>query len=152
MCCRSCQKKHGSQEEQGLGRSKGGFSTKIHAVCDALGNPLRFIVTPGQRNDCTQAIVILKDLKAEHVLADKGYDTDEIITAIEKSGGIAVIPPKSNRKIKREYDIELYKERHKVECLFGFLKHYRRLFSRFEKIKTRFEAFLHLVAALQWLK
>jgi len=113
---------------------------------------LRFIITPGQRNDCTQATELLKGLKAENVLADKGYDADAIIAAVEESGGIAVIPPKSNRKIKREYDAELYKERHKIECLFGFFKHYRRLFARFEKIKTRFEAFLHFVAALQWLK
>ena len=113
---------------------------------------MRFIITPGQRNDCTQAIELLKGLKAGNVLADKGYDTDAIIAAIEKTGGIAVIPPKANRKIKREYDAELYKERHKIECLFGFLKHYRRLFARFEKTKTRLEAFLYFVAALQWLK
>ena len=113
---------------------------------------MRFVITPGQRDDCTQAIEMLQGLKAENVLADKGYDADAIIGAIEKSGGIAVISPKSNRKIKREYDAELYKERHKIECLFGFLKHYRRLFARFEKIKTRLEAFLHFVAAMQWLK
>lgn len=117
-----------------------------------MGNPLRFIITPGQRNDCTQAVEILKGLEAKNILADKGYDSDEIVKAIEENGGIAVIPPKSNRKIKREYDTEIYKERHKIECLFGFLKHYRRLFSRFEKIKTRLEAFLYFVAALQWLK
>ena len=86
------------------------------------------------------------------MLADKGYDTDEILAAIERNGAIAVIPPKSNRKIQRKYDKELYKERHKVECLFGFLKHYRRLFSRFDKMKRNFSAFLHFVAALQWLK
>ena len=94
----------------------------------------------------------MKDFKAGAVLADKGYDTDEIVASIEKNGGIAVIPPKSNRKIQRKYDTELYKERHKIECLFGFIKHYRRLFSRFEKIKTRFSAFLHFLAAIQWLK
>jgi len=128
------------------------LSTKIHAVCDALGNPLHFILTSGQRHDCTQAINLFKELQADNVIADKGYDADAIIEAIEENASIAVIPPKSNRKIKREYDAELYKERHKIECLFGFLKHYRRLFVRFEKIKSRFSAFLHLVAALQWLK
>lgn len=113
---------------------------------------MRFIITAGQRNDCTQAIEIIKDLDADYVLADKGYDANAIIAAIEENGGIAVIPPKSNRITQREYDKELYKERHKIECLFGFLKHYRRLFSRFEKIKSKFSAFLHFVAALQWLK
>jgi transposase len=145
-------KKHGKQEEQGLGRSRGGFSTKIHAVCDALGNPLRFIVTTGQRNDCTQAIELFRDLRADNLIADKGYDVNAIIKTIEETGCIATIPPKSNRRIKREYDAELYKERHKIECLFGFLKHYRRLFARFEKTKNNFSAFLHFVAALQWLK
>ena len=65
---------------------------------------------------------------------------------------IVIIPPKKNRIIQREYDKELYKERHKPKCLFGFLKHYRRLFVRFEKLKSRLQAFLHFVAALQWLK
>jgi transposase len=147
---RNTKKKH--QESEGLGRSKGGFSTKIHAVCDALGNPLRFIITPGQRNDCTQALELLQGLKAEAVLADKGYDANAIVEAVEASGAIAVIPSKANRIIQREIDTELYKERHKVECLFGFLKHYRRLFSRFDKRKDTFSAFLHFVAILIWLK
>ena len=146
-----CPKKN-EQDTEGLGRSKGGFSTKIHAVCDALGNPLRFIITPGQRNDCTQAIELLEGLRAEAVLADKGYDANTIVEAVEASGAVAVIPTKANRKIPREIDVELYKERHKIECLFGFLKHYRRLFSRFDKRKTIFSAFLHFVATLIWLK
>ena len=62
------------------------------------------------------------------------------------------IPPKKNRKEERVYDKHLYKERHKIECLFGFLKHYRRLFARFDKLKRNFTAFLHFVAAFQWLK
>ena len=144
--------KKNDQDNQGLGRSRGGFSTKIHGVCDALGNPLRFIVTPGQRNDCTPAIEILRGFGTGAVLADKGDDVDEMVAIIEESGAIAVIPPRANRKTQRNYDTALYKERHKIECLFGFLKHYRRLFSRFDKLKSQFVAFLHFVAALQWLK
>jgi transposase len=135
-----------------LGRSKGGFSTKIHAICDALGHPLRFVVTPGQRNDCTQALDLLEGLEFEAVLADKGYDSDKIVERIENCDAVAVIPSKKNRKNKRPFDEELYKERHKIECLFGFLKHSRRIFSRFEKLKKRFLSFLHFAAALQWLK
>ena len=141
-----------AQEEQGLGRSKGGFSTKIHGICDALGNPLRFIITAGQRNDCTQALDLLQSLQAESIIADKGYDANAIIEAIEASGATAVIPPKANRKVQRAYDPELYKERHGIECLFGFLKHFRRLFSRFDKLKLTFSSFLHFVAAVIWLK
>ena len=121
-------------------------------MCDALGNPLRFIITGGQRNDCTQAITLLEGLDAGAALADKGYDTDAILAALEADNIVAVIPPKSNRIVQRDYDEDLYKERHKIECLFGFLKHYRRLFARFEKLKHRFLSFLHLAAAIQWLK
>jgi transposase len=95
---------------------------------------------------------LLKDQEYEALLADKGYDTDEIVSHVTEASARCVIPPKKNRKCQREYDKELYKERHKIECLFGFLKHYRRLFSRFEKIASRFQAFLHFAAALQWLK
>jgi transposase len=121
-------------------------------VCDALGNPLGFILTGGQKADCQQAIPLIEGLQFQALLADKGYDTDAILAHVENAGARAVIPPKANRKIQREYDTELYKERHKIECAFGFLKHYRRLFSRFDKIASRFSAFLHFVAALQWIK
>lgn len=86
------------------------------------------------------------------VLADKGYDSDVIVEEIKNSGAVAIIPPRKNRVDQREYDKEMYKERYKIECLFGFLKHYRRIFSRFEKLASRFQAFLHFIGALQWLK
>ena len=140
------------QDEEGLGRSCGGFSTKIHAVCDALGNPLDFIITAGQKHDVTQAIPIISGLKAEGLLADKGYDSDALREFVKSCDMHAHIPPRKNRLGKILYDETLYKERHKVECLFGFLKHYRRLFSRFDKTKRNFTAFLHFIAALQWLK
>ena len=124
----------------------------MHGVCDALGNPLGFILTGGQKADCAQAIPLIEGLNFEALLADKGYDTNEIIAYVEGKRAKAVIPPKSNRIIQRDYDKELYKERHKIECAFGFLKHYRRIFSRFDKLASRFSAFLHFVAALQWLK
>lgn len=145
-------KKHGDAEQQALGRSCGGFSTKIHGVCDALGNPLGFILTGGQVADCTQAIPLISELKFEALLADKGYDSDAIIAHVEAQGATAIIPPKRNRITPREYDKITYKERHKIECAFGFLKHYRKIFSRFDKIANRFAAFLHFVAALQWIK
>jgi transposase len=140
------------QQEQALGRSRGGFSTKIHGVCDALGNPLGFILTAGQEADCKYALPLIANLTFLALLADKGYDSDEILEYCKNANAEAVIPPKKNRRIQREYDKHLYKERHKIECQFGFLKHYRRLFARFEKLASRFSAFLHFVAALQWLK
>jgi transposase len=121
-------------------------------VCDALGNPLRFTITAGQRHDVSQAISIIDGVEAKVLLADKGYDSDDFRVFAENCGMRAHIPPRKNRLDERLYDKELYKERHKVECLFGFLKHYRRLFARFDKTKQNFSAFLHFIAALQWLK
>lgn len=145
-------KKNGDQKSQALGRSKGGFTTKIHAVCDALGNPIHFILSPGQAHDSRFAIQLIDKLGYEALLADKGYDTDNIIEHVLNNNARAVIPSKKNRLVKRNIDFELYKERHKIECLFGFIKHYRRLFSRFEKYASRFMAFLHFASTLQWLK
>ena len=86
------------------------------------------------------------------MLADKGYDSDAIRAFAGNQGMESHIPPRKNRVELRIYDKELYKERHKIECLFGFVKHYRRIFSRFDKTKRCFRAFLHFAAALQWLK
>ncbi len=109
-------------------------------------------MTAGQQHDAPLAIPLIQDLTAEHLLADKGYDSDAIRDFATKKGMVPHIPPRANRKEERIYDKHLYKERHKIECLFGFLKHYRRLFARFDKLKRNFTAFLHFVAALQWLK
>jgi transposase len=91
-------------------------------------------------------------LNYESLLADKGYDADYIISHIISQGSKAIIPSKKNRLIKRDLDKNLYKERHKIECMFGFLKHYRRLFARFDKYASRFLSFLHFASSLQWLK
>ena len=117
-----------------------------------MGRPLDFLVSPGQAADCRYAIPLLQEQAYQALLADKGYDTDAIVAYVHTQGAACVIPPKKNRVVSRAYDKELYKDRHKIECLFGFLKHYRRVFARFEKIASRFQAFLHFAAALQWLK
>jgi len=88
----------------------------------------------------------------QNLLADKGYDSDSLRSLVRTNGAQPVIPSRENRLVKEDYDLGMYKERHKIECLFGFLKHYRRLFARFDKYASRFNAFLHFVAALQWLK
>src|SRR6516164_1530351 len=89
--------KRGSGDEA-LGRSRGGFSTKIHIVVDALGNPVRFILTPGQAADVGQGAALLEGLDARAAVADKGYDSDEPVARIERGGADAVIPPETNRK------------------------------------------------------
>ena len=141
-----------SQDQEALGRSKGGFSTKVHALVDALGNPLKFILTPGQRHDVTQAGSLVQDLENTMLLADKGYDSNAFVEQLRIQRSIAVIPPKKNRKHKRDYDRHLYKERHLIECFFGKIKHFRRVFSRFDKTATVFMSFLQFVGALIWLR
>ena len=149
-CWRS--KKRGGQEAQALGRSRGGFSTKIHIAVDALGNPLRFLLTAGQQHDAPQAQALVEGLEFLRVIADKAYDSDDFLDFITKQEAIAVIPPRSNRKVKRAYDRHLYKERHLIECFINKIKHYRRVFSRFDKLATRYMGFLHLAGALIWLR
>ena len=100
--------------DQQLGRPRGGFGTKIHAACDGLGNPVKFLLTPGQTHDITQAATLLKGLAAEQVIADKGYDGDQVLQTIHDQGGHAVIPPKSNRNVQRPYDKGLYRERNHI--------------------------------------
>jgi len=140
------------QQNEALGRSRGGFTTKIHAACDSHGNPVRFILTAGQASDYTQALALLENMKAEAVLADKGYDADYVVEAVGNMGAIVVIPPKSNRKILREYDAILYKERNHIERMFNKLKHFRRIATRYDKTALSFMAFLNLAAIYLWLK
>jgi transposase len=88
------------------------LSTKIHALVDALGNPLAFLLTPGQAHDLAGADALLPQMAADTVLADKAFDADErVIEFLARTGKTAVIPPKSNRKNPRIYDKELYKSR-----------------------------------------
>lgn len=141
-----------SQSYQALGRSKGGFTTKVHAAVDALGNPLRFILTPGQRHDITQAEALTIHASKTTVIADKGYDSNTFIKYLEKKGCTVVIPPRKNRKIQRSYDEHIYKERHLIECFFGKIKHFRRIFSRFDKVAQTFLSFLSFVGALIWMR
>ncbi|MCB2082296.1 MAG: IS5 family transposase, partial [Rickettsiales bacterium] len=140
------------QENEALGRSLGGFTTKIHAACDSHGNPLRFILTGGQASDYTQALALIDGMRTDALLADKGYDADYMLEAAENMGAIAVIPPKSNRKMPRTYDEELYKERNLIERLFNKLKHFRRIATRYDKTAASFMAWLHIAAIYLWLK
>ena len=150
--CRGRLKKNGGQAAQALGRSRGGFSTKIHVGVDALGNPLRFELTGGQRHDITRAETLIAAYEFDHLIADKSYDADPFLEIVIQRGAVPVIPPRANRKQARDYDAHLYRERHLVECFINKIKHYRRIFSRFEKLDSRYLGFLSFVAALIWLR
>lgn len=137
---------------QALGRSKGGFTTKIHALVDALGNPLNFILTPGQRQEITQASALIQNIEDCWLIADKGYDSNAFVEELISKRCTPVIPSKKNRKCPRDYDKHIYKERHLIECFFGKIKNFRRIFSRFDKTVDSFMAFLNFVGVLVWLK
>ena len=145
-------KKSGGQEAQALGRSRGGFSTKVHIAVDALGNPLRLLLTAGQCHDSPQASALIEGYEPQVLIADKGYDSGPLIELVTAKGIEAVIPPKKNRLVQREYDRHLYRERHLIECFIGKIKQYRRVFSRFEKLSKNYLGFLSFVSALVWLR
>jgi transposase len=142
----------GGQEDQALGRSRGGFGTKIHIAVDGLGNPVRFSVTAGQVGDLTQAEGLLEGLEPGAVIADKGYDSDKFVAKVESVGAEVVIPPLGCRKVLREYDEHLYKERNKAERFIGLIKQYRRVATRYEKTARNFLAFVHVAAIVVLLR
>jgi transposase len=117
-----------------------------------LGNAVRFILTAGQRNDITQAEALIENLFPDYVIADKGYDSDKFILLVKKAKAEAVIPSRINRKIQRTIDEHLYKERHLIECQIGKLKHFRRVFSRFDKLAKNYLSFIHLASTMIWLR
>jgi putative transposase len=135
-----------------LGRSRGGFSTKIHIALDALGNPADFILTAGQEADVTQAEPLIRRNPADAYIADKAYDSDAVIRKIKGKGAEAVIPPKKNRKKLRDYDKHLYKERKKVEWFINLIKQFRRVATRYEKTARNFLGFVHVASVVVLLR
>ena len=137
---------------QAIGVSRGGLNTKIHAVCDALGNPLRFKLTAGNESDTPELIGLIEGLPGKELLADKAYDSDAIVQEALDRGMEVVIPPKANRKKKRPFDALKYRARHLVENLFQRMKVYRRVATRYEKLDSRFISVVYMVGAMTWLQ
>ena len=128
------------------------MSTKIHATVDALGNPTSFHLTAGQACDLDGADVLLPQIEAGTVIADKGFDADQrVLEPLQKAGKLAVIPPKANRKEQRLYDQDLYKARHLIENFFAKLKLFRAIATRYDKTARNFLAAIHLAASTIWL-
>ena len=128
------------------------MTTKIHAIVDALGNPLVVSLTGGHVHDINEAAGLVAQVKPKALLADKGYDSDGLIEILNVRHIRPVIPPKSNRKVKRDCDFALYRERNLVERFFNIIKHFRAIATRYEKTARNFLAGLHLICALSWLK
>jgi transposase len=144
--------KGGDRDQEAIGRSKGGLTTKIHATTDALGNPTGFHLTPGHAHDLVGADALLPGLEADALLADKAYDAEErVIGPLQQAGTVPVIPSRANRKTPREYDTDLYKARHLIENFFAKLKQFRAIATRYDKRARNFLAAIHLAAAVIWL-
>jgi transposase len=125
-----------------IGRSRGGLSTKAHACVDALGNPIRLLLTAGQVADVTQGAALVA------AISDKGCDSDALLNAIEATGAQAIIPPRSNRSTQRKIDWHRYQARNLVERFFNRLKQFRRIATRYDKLACRF---VRLACAYIWL-
>ncbi len=133
-------------EAEALGRSRGGFSTKIHVACDGLGKPVTIILTPGQDHDVTQGPALIAGTEAEKVIADKGYDSDAFIAEIVARDAEAVIPPRKNRTEDRPYNKEEYKKRNVIERFMNVIKQCRRVATRYEKTARNFLGVVHLAS------
>ena len=121
-------------------------------MVDALGNPLAFLLSPGQAHDLDGADAFLPQMQADTLLADKAFDADErVIGPLLAAGKTPVIPPKSNRKVQRSFDKQMYKARHLMENFFCKLKQYRAIATRYDKTARNFLAAIHLAAAIIWL-
>jgi transposase len=128
----------GGAKDQAVGRSRGGLTTKIHMLADALGRPLRFIVTAGQVGDITQAPALLDGQSGDAVLADKAYDSNALREAIADMGAEAVIPSNHSRKIIIPHDETVYRHRNRIERCFSRMKDFRRFATRYDRRTIHF--------------
>jgi transposase len=145
-------RKRGNQENQALGRSRGGFSTKVHLRTSAKGEPLAFELTGGEAHEVKgyEALMTLYDTTPERLIGDKGYDSDEIRSDL--AGIEPVIPPRSNRTKPIGYDRKAYKRRNLIERCVNRLKQFRRIATRYEKNARAYLSMLGLAATRLWMK
>jgi transposase len=142
-----------SQDNEAIGKSRAGHTTKIHLAVDSYGLPIEFEITGGDINDCTAAPSIIEKLPtAQTIIADKGYDSERIREQILSQGAQVVIPRKKNSiKGNSELDKGLYRYRHLVENTFARLKQYRAIATRFDKLKRNYESVVAMACAYLWL-
>jgi transposase len=138
----------GGQSAEALGRSRGGFGTKIHTLVDALGNPVEFVLTAGREVGATQAEPLMRGHQAGAFILDEAYDSDAVVAAAGRRGAEAVTPPRKNRKVPRGYDEHLYKGRKKVEWFINLLEQYRGVATRYEKTARNFLGLVHVASIM----
>lgn len=141
------------EHQQAIGRSRGGRTTKIHALTDAECRPVAFLLTGGQIADCTAGAVLLEEMPRSAILhGDKGYDSDAIRRQVEGKGAMPNIPPKANRHWKNCFSPVLYRSRNAIERMFCRLKDFRRIATRYDRLAINFLAAVCIAAAVSyWL-
>jgi len=143
----------GGTRNQAIGRSRGGLTTKIVALADALGNLVRFVLLPGQRHHTVGVPPLIEGVAFGALLGDKAFDTDWLRTdwlraELDARGGAAVIPPKANRKAAISFDRAMYRWRHLIENTCAKLKEFRAVATRYDKTDTSYAATIHLAGAI----
>jgi transposase len=128
------------------------LTTKIHMLADSLGRPLRFILTGGQAHDIVTAPGLFEGMYGGAAIADKAYDSNDLRQVIADAGMLAVIPSKRSRRVQIPHDTILYKTRNRIERCFNKLKHFRRFATRYDRRAAHFLAFIHLAAAMLWMR
>jgi transposase len=121
-------------------------------LADALGRPLRFILTGGQVHDIIAAPALLEGVEGGGVIADKAYDSNGLRQIVADAGMLAIIPSTRSRKVAIPHDTILYKTRNRIERCFNKLKHFRRFATRFDRRAVHFLSFIHLAAAMLWMR
>jgi len=136
-----------------MGRSRGGLTTKIHALVDANGNPIALKLTAGQAHDGRSATDMLGNLGTGQILlADRAYDSDALRENLEKRGAWANVKPMPGRKNIPAFSAFLYRYRNMVERFFNKLKHFRAVATRFEKHDANYLALVKLAATRIWMR
>jgi transposase len=135
-----------------LGHSRGGFSTKLHALVDTKGRPLHVELTPGQQHEATVAPLVVEDhAQGRAFIGDTGYDSNDIIAAVRKRGMKPVICAHPRRNKKPRLDRKTYKKRYLVEVYFHNIKRFRAVATRFEKNARHYLSLVQLVSSLLWI-
>ncbi|MEL6220911.1 MAG: IS5 family transposase [Pseudomonadota bacterium] len=136
-----------------IGRTKGGMNTKLHAICDSQGRPLNLFVTAGPVSDYIGARALLSGLpKVDWLLGDRGYDADWFREALKNKGIRACIPGRKQRKTTVKYHKRRYKRRNRIEIMFGRLKDWRRIATRYDRCPKVFLSAIALAAVvIFWL-
>ena len=145
--------KKGGAQAQALGRSRGGFTSKLHHLADALGRPIAFHLTVSEAADCKayDALIDQPERAPHALLADKGYDADAIRADLAERDIKVVIPGRSNRRVKIEHDRVLYRQRNRIERMFGHLKINRAIATRYDQLAETFLGMVHIASARYWL-